>query len=371
MIETTALNLRAAMRAVAPALVSRGSVPILNCVRIAGDTIFATDLDTEIKAKIPVFSAEDTDVVMDWRGFSGLVKHVPRDETVNISVQKSKDGASVKIGFNGSEYTVASLPPEDWPSVLAGEISAQAHAANNNVAAAMRAVRFAASYEETRYYLNGVSFAMRDGKQYAVATNGHMLACREVETPVDFLTGAIVHHKGVRALLSPGMEPQSLAVIGSGKALLAEMPGTSILTRLIDGKFFDVWRVCPAGEKLAFRVDRLKLRQAIQRLRGAVSIGPVSPRAVRFDFGEGELVASIKSADGFSGVERLPAETGFSGVVGYNSAYVMQLLDAFSDQEMFQLHQGAGQDGQGIAGNPAIVGEPDSAFFAIIMPMRI
>ena len=93
---------------------------------------------------------------------------------------------------------------------------------------------YCASFDETRYALNGVFLEVLDGKVVTTATNGHRLAHHEldVEGAVDAGGGVIVPRKAVR-LLSGLTGDVSVTVSENTLAVLGE--GWMVTTRLIDG----------------------------------------------------------------------------------------------------------------------------------------
>src|SRR5690606_33845678 len=90
---------------------------------------------------------------IDYFRLSALMRHVDADETVVIAETDSVAG----ISFNGSNYSLPSLPASDFPEFRKFD-GARTVTDNMGLAAAMARVAFAISTEETRYYLNGIAF---------------------------------------------------------------------------------------------------------------------------------------------------------------------------------------------------------------------
>lgn len=360
MIETTANNLRAALRAVAPAIDRRASVPILGCVKFSDGTIVGTNMDMEIEAAMPTTRAE-APLVVDYRATSRLVAGIDLDEMVSIGGEKR----SAVIAFNGSEYRLPSMGAEDWPTLRSDAMAHRAEAGNNNLLAAIKAALPFASTEETRYYLNGVSFASRDGAQYAAATNGHMLAMRKLAAPIDWLSGKIIFRPTCSALAGLKGEPAAVEMDEAGRQLHFQGAGIKIRSKLIDGTFPDVWRVIPQEPEHAFRVNRTALRAALRRLAA------VSRVAVKITITHEAIEISVKM-DETEGRETVKAEGRAGGEIGFNRAYLEAICNHFAAADDLLFTSSAAGKSE-FPSHPVLIRDPERPDdgFVVLMPMRV
>ena len=105
-----------------------------------------------------------------------------------------------------STFTLACLPPEDYPLMAGGELPHNFTLSAGDLKRLIDRTRFAISTEETRYYLNGIYLhAAKSGEAEvlrAVATDGHRLARMEMPLPdgAAGMPGVIVPRKTVAEL---------------------------------------------------------------------------------------------------------------------------------------------------------------------------
>ena len=120
-----------------------------------------------------------------------------------------------------STFTLACLPPEDYPVMSAGELPHHFALSAGELRTLIDRTRFAISTEETRYYLNGIYLHATKSNEVpvvrAVATDGHRLARFEMTAPEGAagMPGIIVPRKTVlelRKLVDEGDEEVQIAL---------------------------------------------------------------------------------------------------------------------------------------------------------------
>ncbi|QPC87401.1 DNA polymerase III subunit beta [Mesorhizobium sp. NBSH29] len=359
-LETTAGNLQSAFRAIAGVAEPRNTIPVLGCARIGGGKIAVTNLDIHASVKLPTAGKMKGSTAVDVRQLSNLAKHIDADETVTIG--EAEGLASVK--FNGSAYSLVSLPATDFPD--APEMpdgSPHTETGNAGLAAAVGRVMFAASTEATRYSLNGFSFRTFDGVQHVVATNGHRLAVEALPFIIDGAEGKIVHRKMAHLLVARKQEPK--AVTFGDRLARFEFDGLEFISKLIGGTYPDIERVVPKEARPVFSLDRVA---ALKILRRVAAFAINSGRAVKISKGDdGDLELSARSRGEFSCTEKLPGtilDQNFSGV-GYNFNYLIDSLSMFTGETVTFSTTSE------IAATPALMTCEADTLRIVQMPMRV
>src|SRR5271163_3511517 len=195
----------------------RTTIPILSNVLLhAGSgklAMSATDMDLEI--------VEQVTARIDRDGRTTAPAH-----TLYDIVRKLRDGAQVELETIGernemvlrsgrSTFTLACLPPEDYPVMTSAELPHHFTLTAAELRALIDRTRFAISTEETRYYLNGIYLHATTSEGVAVlravATDGHRLARVEMAAP----QGA----KGIPGIILPRK------TVNEVRKLIEESPG--------------------------------------------------------------------------------------------------------------------------------------------------
>ena len=353
----------------------RNTIPILSNVLMeatAGDgggqlLLTATDMELTIVEGVAAEIAQPAATTAPAHTLYDIVRKLPDGAQIEISV--SGDSGQMTIVSGRSNFTLATLPREDFPATSDGDLPQRLSVGPNELRNLVDRTRFAISTEETRYYLNGIYLhaAETNGVPVlrAVATDGHRLARFEMPLPdgAADMPGVIVPRKAVnelRKLIDETDTPVEIA-LSDTKARFAF--GNSVLTtKLIDGTFPDYERVIPAGNDKIMEVDCKSFASAVDRVS---TISTEKSRAVKMAVANGSLVLSATSPENGSATEEIEIDYGGGGIeIGFNSKYLLDIAQQIEgDQAQFELSDAA---------SPTLVRDAsDASALYVLMPMRV
>ena len=349
----------------------RNTIPILANVLIEaeGDTVSfrATDLDIEVVDKIAgqVERAGATTV-------SAVMLHeIVRKLPDGALVQLTDDGASGRLTIEAgrSNFSLATLPKEDFPVMASSEYAANFSAKAAVLRRLFDKTKFAISTEETRYYLNGVYMHVADaegGKMLrCVATDGHRLARVDADLPdgAGDMTGVIVPRKTVnelRKLLDD--DDVEIAVSVSETKVRFATPEITLTSKVIDGTFPDYTRVIPAGNTKKLEVDAAEFAKAVDRV---ATVSSERSRAVKLTLDEDRLVLSVNAPDSGAAEEELAVAYGDDPLeIGFNAKYLLEIASQVDrENAVFMFNS---------SGDPTLMREGnDTSAVYVVMPMRV
>ncbi len=349
----------------------RNTIPILANVLIEaeGDSVAfrATDLDIEVVDKA---------VAQVERAGATTVSAV----TLHEIVRKLPDGALVKLTDDGasgrltveagrSNFTLATLPKEDFPVMANTEYSSNFAAAAPVLRRLFDKSKFAISTEETRYYLNGVYMHVADGEDgkvlRCVATDGHRLARIDADLPVgaETMPGVIVPRKTVgelRKLLDD--DEMQIAVSVSETKVRFATPEITLTSKVIDGTFPDYGRVIPVGNSRKLEVDASEFAKAVDRV---ATVSSERSRAVKLALDEDRLVLSVNAPDSGAAEEELSVAYSDEKLeIGFNAKYLLEIASQVDrENAVFMFNS---------SGDPTLMREgSDTSAVYVVMPMRV
>lgn len=367
----------------------RSTVPVLQSVKITANgrlRIEGSDIDTTTCAEIEYQGeASDGFSLRDPRKVRLAINHAGGEA---VTLEAREKSAHIECAHLTAD--IGTFPVEDHPGF--DRIADERFGVDIGKAelAALARIRPAISTEETRYYLNGVCVRkVGDWLYRFCATDGHRLMIHDVslpgaegEIPKDtiiprgFLDLVLARFgksaKSVRLSyggLRRGNEPDAdLApeAIGSPRLAVSGEVGDvtlSVASKLIDGTYPDVSRVIPSESRHHIEMDRAALVQAIHALR---PFGEGKVRALRFSVRKGGLTIAVAHPDlgeakyDIDAAHSLPLDF----VIGFNGEYFLDCCTALSGATVrLELND---------PGSPTVIRDPaDTAFFSVLMPMRV
>lgn len=349
----------------------RNTIPILANVLIEADgnsaSFRATDLDIEVVDKADAMVERAGATTVSAVTLHEIVRKLPD----GALVQLSDDGATGRLTVEAgrSNFSLATLPKEDFPVMASSEYSANFSAPAPVLRRLFDKSKFAISTEETRYYLNGVYMHIADaegGKVLrCVATDGHRLARIDADLPIgaDEMPGVIVPRKTVgelRKLLDD--DDAVIAVSVSETKIRFATPIITLTSKVIDGTFPDYTRVIPVGNTRKLEVDASAFAQAVDRV---ATVSSERSRAVKLQLDEDRLVLSVNAPDAGAAEEELAVAYGDERLeIGFNAKYLLEIASQVDrENAVFMFNS---------SGDPTLMREGnDTSAVYVVMPMRV
>ena len=359
----------------------RTTIPILSNVLLRAEgangpgrlAMSATDMDLEIVERVPARVERDGQTTAPAHTLYDIVRKLREGAQVELETPGGAGGGRNEMVLRSgrSTFTLACLPPEDYPVMSAGELPNHFALSAAELRSLIDRTRFAISTEETRYYLNGIYLHATKANEVpvvrAVATDGHRLARVEMTAPEGAagMPGVIVPRKTIlelRKLVEEG-EAEAEVQIALGDTKIRCAIGEAALTsKLIDGTFPDYDRVIPANNDKILEVPCKEFAEAVDRVS---TISTERSRAVKLAIEKGGLVVSATSPENGTAVEELEVRYDSSPIeIGFNSRYLLDIAEQIGGEYVqFQMSD---------AGSPTILRDgADATALYVLMPMRV
>ncbi|MCI5059781.1 MAG: DNA polymerase III subunit beta [Alphaproteobacteria bacterium] len=313
------------------AVEKRNTIPILSNVLLKAEnavlSLSTTDMDMEINESVAATIAEPGATTAPAATLFDIVKKLPDDSEVELTLDASGNQMSVKAGR--SNFKLSCLPVADFPELGQGDMPTSFSLPANDLRALIDRTRFAMSTEETRYYLNGIYLhaAENDGVKVlrAVATDGHRLARFEMPLPegAENMPGVILPRKMVAELRKLVDEAGDAIKIDLSESKVRFTFDHIIVTsKLIDGTFPDYQRVIPQGNDKVIEVNPKAFSSAIDRV-SIISDG--KSRAVKMTLNGKTMTLSANSPEAGSATEDLEINGNDNMEIGFNARYLMDI----------------------------------------------
>jgi len=332
-------DLNHALSTIAPAIASRPTHPILDCVHLAATdstlTLTGFNLDLGITATISASIDSSGAVCLPYRLLSGIVAKLPDDAAISLH-----DGL---LSAAGASYRLATHDPTDYPDLPAVD----APEAPLDLTAGVAACMACCSTDSSKAILQGIHLA--DG--FMEATDGH----RMMRMPVPLPDGInLVLPATTMRLLADRIV--SIAAAG-GHAVITAGDGITIHSRIYDGTYPNVAALIPESFKHHLALNRRALSAAMDRVSMVAEI-------VKLTASNGELQITAEN-DANNGREVLAYDGTAKGTWAFNVHYLLTGLKALRGHDEVTINANS-------ATTPVVIrptGNNDVTY--LVMPVQI
>jgi DNA polymerase-3 subunit beta len=342
-------------------ITTKSALPILSHILIETYQdklkLTATDLDIGISCVLPVNVQEPGAITIPAKRFSDIIRELPGDK-VNITTKKNN---LVTIETENCQFKIMGLAREEFPKLPEFKDKEVIVMGQGVLKEMLTLTSFAASFDETRYILNGILFRINKNVLTLVATDGKRLAVidRKISQGVDKDISLIIPIKTIHELNRNLAEEGDISIVLGANQVLLEMGEIVVISRLIEGEFPDYKQVVPAASENKIKADRTQFLLAVKR---AALLSTPDYQAVKFEVFKNKLVVSKSTPDIGESHEEVAIEySGKEMVIGFNPTYLIDVLKNL-DVDTVELELTDGE-------KPGVM--RSSGYVYIVLPMRL
>ena len=351
---------------------ARATLPALSGVRleVAGDrlTLSSTDLETSSELSIPVQAERDGVALVPGKLLGDVVRSLP-----NAAIAASVEGDQLHLRCGNAQFDLRLMPAEDFPSLPQPADDAPAAVMKaEEFARTMGQVARAASLDDARPVLTGVSLEAKADGLTAAATDSYRLAVRTVPWDEGAERTVLVPRRAVEEAR------RSAEHLGSEIRMVLEPARVTFVfgdrrltTNLIEGTFPDFRQLIPSGYDRRLTVTRAELTEVVKRV-SVVGEANTTSTPVTLHLTADTVRVTAGSGEVGQGEESLPGQLeGEDLEIAFNPRYLTDGLDATgSDRVVIEMRD----ELKPAVLRPAAADEdaPGSGdFLYLLMPVRI
>ncbi len=318
----------------------KNSLPILANILIHAEDnkliLSSTDMDISIVEQINCNVLENGNTTINSQIFYDIVRKIDDNGEIEII---SNNGKLLTLRSNGSRFSLASLPKEDYPIIEKDNSGVDITINSKILFKLIDKTKFAISNEETRYFLNGLYFNVKNENNKnivtLVGTDGHRLAkfSHEIEGQIDQVPGVIIPKKTIYELSKLLSEfDDDIKISISSNKIVFIIGEITFISKLIDGSFPDYKRVIPIDNNNILKINRDKLLSAVDRVS---TIANEKTPVIKF-----RLLKNVLNLNTFNNENSTASEdldVNYDGdelEIGFNSKYIMDIVNNLEDENI-------------------------------------
>lgn len=366
----TSTDLLKCLQKVSGVLASNNTLPILDNFLFELDknelTISASDMETTMISKVEVISEEKGSIAVPARLMLEYLKTLP-EQPLTFTIDEKTLSVEISSSFGKSKN--AGFPADEFPKNPEMQDPSAVDVSADLLAEAIHKTIFATGNDDLRPVMSGMFFEFSDENLRFVATDAHKLVrYTRSDARADRTASFIVPKKPLNLLkaILTGTTSDVHVEFDKNNVKLS-FDDTTVIARLIDGKYPNYEAVIPKDNPNVMLVSRTALLGSIRR----VSIfSNKTTHQVRLRISGSELSVSAEDLD-FSNEANERLSCSYEGEdmeIGFNSRFLIEMLNNL-DTEDVELHLSA-PNRAGIL-VPAGAENSDEDVLMLVMPVML
>lgn len=250
-------------------IVTRNAISILSNVLLEADgdtlTIRASDLKVAFETRIPVLIEIPGTTTVFCDKLLNILRTLPEGEVV--FEQAEQDRINITSGQNIS-FQLHSIAADKFPEITTTDEKSYFEIAQTDFIEMISLTIFAVSFDETRYFMNGVYLEKDRDNLVMVATDGRRLSyiSKKMEEDIPDFKGIIIPPKVLNIIRKQASGEGSLKIANEDKTFFVRFDNQAVTSSLIDGQFPNYEKVIPKNLEHEITVNRSELLNALKRV---------------------------------------------------------------------------------------------------------
>ena len=345
------------------AVPSKTTMTILECILIDAQTnkvkFTANDMELGIETEVKGEVLEKGMICLDAKIFSDIIRKLP-DNDVTIETDESMaalitcEKAKFKImGKDGEDFSALPIVEKSEPLVLS----------QFTLKEVINQTIFSISVIDTNNIMTGEYFELTGNNLRVVSLDGHRVSIRRVE---------LKNQCSEQKVIVPGKTLQEISRIISDETesmisiyftkslIMFEFDDTIVVSRLIEGKYFNIDQMLSTDYETSINVNRRQLLDCIDRSTLLVKSDDKKPIVLNITDSSMEL--KINSQIGSMDEDVSIVKEGRDIMIGFNPNFMIDALRAIPDEtvDIYFIN----------SKSPCFIRDKDQSYIYLILPVN-
>ena len=289
------LLLQNAVNTASRAVAAKSSIPALEGLLLTcgGEslTVSGYNMQTGIRTRFPVETAEDGELVVNARLIGEILRRLP-DDVVTFTAD---DKYLIHLSCGDADFDIMGLSAADFPELPEVEEKYAVQIAEKTLKSMIQQTSFAVSTNEARPVHMGSLFEVAASGLTVVSVDGFRLALRKEK--LEKIEG------GAFSFVAPGTAlnevericeeiDESVTITLGQRHILFEVGETELICRRLEGEFLDYKNAIPRRNPINIVLDTKTMLQSLERVSVVISEKLKSP--VRCLFEDNKVTMSAR-----------------------------------------------------------------------------
>jgi DNA polymerase-3 subunit beta len=293
-----------------------------------------TDLEIGIRVSVDGQVGDGGSITIPAKKFAAMVKEMPESDIHFVIMPEDK----VSITCGSAKFKIAGLPADEFPPLIDEKDNDKKRSFVSMDANALlmmiQQTSYAASREETRYFLNGVHISLKEKQVKMAATDGKRLAVAtaNLDDATTEEKQGIIPTKAVERLKEMLTSASIVKICLDNNRIVFDMGDITLVSRLIEGEYPDYGKVIPSENGIRLTMETQRLLSIVKRV--GTMANPKTPGLMMEVLGNVLKVKASTPEFGEGYEETQIKKEGDDISIGLNAQYLMDILKATDRDEV-------------------------------------
>lgn len=356
-------DLMSAVNIALRAVPSKSTMPILESFLICADdiiTITSNDNDMAIVTQVEGVVLEKGKIAVEAKLFSDIARKLPENEIYIESTGNYK----IKIVCEDSRFSLSGNDPDEFPELPETSALGRISISEFTLKEMIRQTIFSIAASDTNALMRGELFSISGDCVKMIALDSHRIAIRREHLSNSYDPAEVIIPgktlNEISRILTGDVE-NTVELEFDRRFIRFIIEGTDVISRLIEGEFFNVERMISSDYSTQIRINKNDFMNDLDRAVTLTREGDRKPviLEIRDEFVNIDITSSIGSMS-----SKLPIyKEGNDLIIGFNPRFLMEALKVIDDEEvsLYFVNQNS----------PCFIRNEEGQYVYIILPVNI
>ncbi len=293
-------------------------------------TLTGYDLEVGITTIIECSTEQEGSVVLNAKLFCDILRRLPAQ---NVSITCDLHNLC-KISSGDAEFSLVGMPAEDYPELPTVSGGIPFSVKQGILKDMVKQTIFGVANQDTKPVHKGIKFEVESSNLRLISCDGFRLAIRNehIEYAGDDMTFVVPAKTLSEVIKLLDNDDENITFSIGKKFILFEIGSYRIISRLLEGEFFNYKNAIPSECATKARVSVKQIIDSVERASLLITTKIKSP--IRCLFDNNSIKISSATSLG-SSVDRIPAAIEGKAVeIGFNNSYLTDCLKTIDNDEV-------------------------------------
>ncbi|MCR5594581.1 MAG: DNA polymerase III subunit beta [Lachnospiraceae bacterium] len=348
---------------VSKAVPSKTTMSILQCILIdaSGDNIklVGNDMELGIETVITGEILEKGKIALDARMLLDIIRKLPDNDITLVTDSNLK----ANITCEKAKFNIIGKPGEEFSALPQIDHSDSITLSQFTLKEVIKQTIFSISDNDNNPIMTGELFDINEDNLRVASLDGHRISIRNVKLRNVYSPKKVIVPgktlSEISKIIGDDTE-KNVNIFFTKNHILFEFDETLVLSRLIEGEYFNVDQMITKDYETKVTINRSELYNCIDRSTLLVKEGDKRP--IIIDIKDGNLELKINSTVGSMNEDIDIAKEGKDLMIGFNPKFVMDVLKVIDTDEinMYMVNPKS----------PCFIRDDEDSYIYLVLPIN-